>query len=1059
MRERRALIEALAWQTPLVVLVLDPTAADATPEGLTTLGRRTRKILDELDAVRATPVAVRVALTHLDVTAPGFAMLFEALARAREVEARKGIGQSSGVEVRLRPAGLGAIELAESLGVLRPFLAHGLESPDLGEVVTFAGTSGPELLARLAPLLHELVGAKSGVVAPTFDGIDLVALAPGAPPVLSGDPFAVASQVLDEVEVEASRVSRRRRVVGLALGAVAASALAAPYLVQRSRFADAEASTQSFVAVATAAERGAATSAAVAAAEVSAAVATKKALEPGWPLLEHAFPDRRAAIRGALLDAIRTTYLLPVARRADAQDRTLALGIIYATSGDALGRVVAQLAPSTLARLGLPQRVLSDHLHLSTTSWTGVPQLPPITGTTDTTPQSWATFLRALTAAFGADRLTDDVLAPLVDEASRRSVLVDRAAENVSAAAITEALLARGLPVDRWLGAAVISSPGSSWVSDNGAVLAPLLALVAGSTLATPASDPTSLVQAIGALGGMVTTATTSSSTTTAKKPTKGPPIYGIALLGETFLFDTGRWQSLLRSSRAAAFIDAVLEGTDDPQRAPTLFPETQCSGGEGAAVIPGRGPSKTIPCALTKDTFARDLAPALAQLDGTLGALGLEDADRARLTEVVIEEAQAYGASYRAALLDYYGSYELACTSPDALGAAVSDLLSATSFFTQFLATVAENADLGPQPPPYLEPIGESTADFAPIVAVMVEDKGKYPTLAEYQAILTPLVPMLTSAPAGSTQAGAVLADRVSPIGRLALQLLAGGDASALVQVRRWLDVRGIPQKLRAPFLAPVECAYRLGLAEVEGVISRTWTDQIFPAASPFFIRFPFDRTSALDASAVDVQAVFGPKGTFLQIFSGVVLPVVDDQGGGRHSPKVAFPGRTVAVPRPLLDLAQFAAQLRAALWTDDGQPRALPVSVQPLPLRGPEGPTTTTLSSLRAGKSTVFGFNQTPSWRVVQATWGLQDTASVGLRTTVVGGGTGGYHSIDVGPSDWAFHRLLAQAETAASVLGTVTASWTLTTGPAPGATQTVSFTFQSDPWLPFQGAPNLQ
>jgi type VI protein secretion system component VasK len=277
---------------------------------------------------------------------------------------------------------------------------------------------------------------------------------------------------------------------------------------------------------------------------------------------------------------------------------------------------------------------------------------------------------------------------------------------------------------------------------------------------------------------------------------------------------------------------------------------------------------------------------------------------------------------------------------------------------------------------------------------------------------------------------------------------------------VNRWLDQAAIPQPLRAPFLLPVQCAYRLGLTEVEGAVSRASEGEIVPTTEPFFYRFPFDRTSALDASGVDVQAVLGPKGSFLQTFDAVVRPVVDDLGQGRFAPKTAYPGRTVAVPTDLLDLARFAAQLRSALWTDDGQPRPLALSVQPLPLRSPSGPVTTTLSSLRAGKATVFGFNQTPSWHAVQVTWGAQDTASVALRANAAGSAGGeSYHSIDAGPSDWAFLRLLAQAQTTNSVLGTVTASWSLPVDASGAPPQLVSFSFQSDPWRPFQGAPTLK
>jgi hypothetical protein len=1062
-RDRRRLIRAIAWQTSVAIVVVDPTSPDATPEGLTELGRRLRKVLDELDAERVHPVAVRVCITHLDATLPGFTALFDALAAANDAESEKGTGVSPGVELPLHPVAPDAASLADTLSAVQPFLVRGLDCADLRAIVDFAGTGGPQLLGRFAPLLTALVGTSTGVVAPTLDGLYLAALPPAGPATRSGDPFLVPAARLDALAAEVVAVSRRRTLGAGALAAAASLALTAPYAVQWSRLTRAEAATEALsVAVNGAGAIGAATSAAVADAEAQAAVAVKAVVEPRWPPLRAAFPARLSELRGAFLGNLRRAYLLPIARRSDPVERTLALGVLYATRDGELRRTLDALAPRSLEHLGLPASVFADYVALSVDPWTETPDLPPLPRGSDTSPQRWAVFLDALDAAFGARVLTDAELAPLAAEALARAELVQEAAEQRTAAEVTEALRARGLPVDRWLGPSAISAPGARWVADNEAVLAPLLALVAGSTLAAPADRDVSLVQAISTLGAMVTTPTTTVATSTrsATAPTKRPAVYGLTLLGRTHFYDRARWDSLLQSSRAAAFVDHFLASTaPDPGSAPLLLPDGTCVGAVGAAAIPGRGPSGSIPCELTRDVFSRSVAPTLAGLDATLDALGLPADARERLTRAAADEASSYAESYRGALLDYYSSFQLGCASAGALGVEVADLVSATSFMTQFLVTVATNADLGPQEGDYLEAIGDSTADLAPIVALMTEVKGKYPNLDSYYAILRPLVPLLTATPAGSTQVGTPLAARVSPIGTLALELLAGGDASALVQVTRWLDGRGVPQQLRAPFLLPIQCAYRLGLSEVERAIARAYEAELLPTTEPFFYRFPFDRTSALDASAVDVQAVFGPKGSFLQTFDAVVRPVLDELGQGRLAPKTAYPGRTVAVPSELLDLARFAAQLRSALWTADGQPRALALSVQPLPLRSPAGSVTTTLSSLRAGKATVFGFNQTPSWRGVEVSWGLQDTASVALRASGTGAGAERYHSIDAGPSDWAFFRLLVQAQTTSSVLGTVTASWSLPLDVSGAPPQVVSFAFQSDPWRIFQGAPVLK
>lgn len=1047
-RARRALVSALAWQTPVVTVVVDPTAADATPEGLADVGRRLRALVDDLNARRSAPVELRVVLTHLDVFAPGFSRLFTALEQANAREAQKSTGKAPGVELPLTPAGAAAQELSQSMSKLAPYWTHGLTGSGFADVVAFAAASGPQVLERLSPLLDALIGVHSGVASAQVRGIYLAAMPVGAAPSLSGDPFAVTDDDVTSTVTERRRVARTRWITAGVAAAAVVAALAWVYRDQGVRISDAE------TAAANISSAGRSTGLAAALeAERTADTAVDRALSAPWPPLAAAYPQRKDALRTAFTSAVRDTFLLPRAREDDAARRALALGVIYAARGDSLASIVTALPRDAADRLGVPAVVTQDYLERSPSRWTVTPTLPTLTGARDTSLEAWSTFLSQLDAALRAATLTEDALVALQTSAADRRALVDQAGAQLAAAQIAGELRARALPVDTWLGAAVVSLEGATWVHDNASTLRPLLTMVQSGSLAVPAQTAESLVDALATLDAMVQTTSTSSSA-------PRPPVFALGIEGRKFQFDSARWQALLESSRAARYLDEYMAAHgDETQMAPELVFARSCVGSVGGAAIRGRGPTGSIPCQYTREVLSQQIVPRLSALDRTLDRLDTSESERRRITAAATAATKEYAAAYGAALSSYYGSYQLTCSSADTLAAAVNDLLTPTSYLTQFLQTVAENASVGDVGDEYLAPVVDATADFASVVTLMTEDKGKYPLLAQYYAIILPTVPSLTVSPPGTREPGTALANRLSPLGRLALEFVADGETSPRRQARKWLDTQGVPPRLRAPFMAPLECAYKLGIREIEAAIATAYVDEILPATDPLLWRFPFDRRSPVDASGVDVQAALGPKGAFAQTFTLVVSPVVDALGQGRYQPKIGYAGKPVALPAGLLDLATYAAQLRGWLWGEDGRPRSIPLIIQPQPLRGPQSARASTLASLRAGKTTLFAFNQTPAWQPVAVSWGLGDSASVALRSANPKSGRDSYHSLDADPSDWAFYRLLTKASTVASVLGTVTAVWRIPTGTQDSDPQSVSFVFQSDPWQPFAGVPQLQ
>ncbi|UQA56289.1 hypothetical protein [Polyangium aurulentum] len=1046
-----ALFQDIAWRAD-VVAVLDPTAPSWTPAGLTELGRLVRRKVDELTRARKHPAHVRVCLTHLDRVAEGFGDLVSSLAAATP--------GNEGPQLPLRPSGHDASALARSLRALDPYLPHALRTPSFDSIVRFTSDegAGPAMLRTLASFLAPLLDDATGVRPPSLGGIYLVALPEGASPALLGNAFSLDQRAEKDSEGEARRIDRRRGVrAGAALGGIAAI-LAMPYLWHWSALGSAGRDVDAFV---TRADDQGSDPAAVADAESIAGQRTAAVLDPTWPPLRAAYPERKGQLTSNLLGRMRDRWLLPAARTTDPETRTYAIALLYAERDDEIGATIRGKEALWAARLGVPEQVVGDYLALSEARWAETPDLPPVgEPTLGSSLDGWYGYLKRLDAALASPKLTPEALAPLVDDAKQLSAYVRDASTTETLIELTDLLRKRGLPVNRWLGDSVSQRDAPEWVNANRAPLEAVLSTVRKSTLGgLPSARGKHLAQLITDLRALAgSAAATAAGASTAPSPSAAPSAaasaeagaatkpatYQFVIRDTLFDFDPARWSALLLSSRAAIYVDAFQH---DPTRQSLFFAPGACSRPVGAAAVPGRGPSLSIPCTYTTPIFERDVATPLGALDATLDGVGLPEPERSNFTGYVEKASSEYGAARRAALLAYYDSYRLGSSSASSLASDIRDMISPASFFTDFLANVAQNADIGPQQGPYLEPIGQSLADLAPIVTLMASDKGKHPLLEKYYAILAPLPAALApSGPTAPPAPGAALEERLSPLGKLGLSMVLGGEGSPWEATQKWLDDMAMPSNLRAPFLAPVELAYKFGVSDLERTVARAYESEIAPTTQPLFSRFPFDRSSTEDAPVAEVQAVLGPKGSFWTSFQKIVAPVCVSSGGDRWAAR-RTPFGPVKLPAGALATARRVSRLDAALWDDAGKPKPIALQVKPLPLGATGLTRTVTLSSLRAGKVSIFGFNQTPDWQALSFDWTSADTASVAMRTTLTGGGDDRFSALDAGPSAWSFYRLLAKGHASTSIV-----SWSFPADVPGGRPNGISFEIRPDPWAPF-------
>lgn len=1018
----RELWEPLALEVPLVVVVLDPRAPSWSPGGLRRLGALAREKIDLLTALRGTPPSVRVCLTRLDEAVVGF----------RELAP---IARDAGHTAELIPAGRSASELSAAIAPLGTYLSPALAvlSPEaLGRATRFLNVCGPNLLGALAPFLEALLGGR-GAAAPSLQGIVLAGL-PAEGDVgasILGDPLSFDGALVDRDALALDRRRSRTAIFAAIAGAALLLGAYAWHARELGRAGDAvdrlagavedarRAPPRSWPANAKARE-----------AEAAAADALSSALRPLWPPLRVAFSSEKRDQVERFLTNLRELYLLPRARGGERVRRIYALSLLYASRDNALGERIRGAPDAWAAALEIPSRIALDYIERSDRSWSGTVEPRP-GGEADVSMADWDGWLDALDEALRRETITQDALDALQKRGAELSESIGGAIEVGGLDAVIQDLRAvRGdEEVDALLGSGATRQQAPRWVSENREGLEGLLAMVKQGSLAVPSAKGKGLRDALKDLavaGGNA-----------------GAKDAAIALVvdGEaTRTYQTGAFSDLLRSSRSGLYVRAFIDDVAAAGRS-LFFARASDYPAVGLGDTRLRGPTRSLPGTFTARAVDAEIKPPLLAFDAALDAARVPRDDRAAFTRLVAEGIARHASEHRAALWAYVSSFHLDVSSAAGLRADLEAMVGPASWFTDFWVTVAENARVEPEGNTYLQVLADALAAFRPIVEVMTGEKGKYPALDQYYAVISPMLPSLDDgAPAAPGAADAPLADRLPPIGKLGLAILDLDKPAPLQQVTAWLDGARIHEKAqREPFLIPVELAYEMALQRVERTIDSAWREQMRPQVAPLLARFPLDPRGETEVSPDDLLATVGPKGTFRSGVDLILGPVCRSAKAAGCTPKAPAGSRAVKVPGEAVGLSAWADKLSAALWDDGGKPKAIALQVRPqmLPEVQYGAEIGVTRSFLRSGETTVYGFNQVPAWRPLPVTWWTSSSAGAGMEQTLVKASEPRAQTIEVSGSAWRFYRLLCRA--AGGSEGVVT--WPFD--------PPVSFDMQPDPW----------
>ncbi|WP_224249600.1 type VI secretion protein IcmF/TssM N-terminal domain-containing protein [Hyalangium gracile] len=485
----------------------------------------------------------------------------------------------------------------------------------------------------------------------------------------------------------------------------------------------------------------------------------------------------------------------------------------------------------------------------------------------------------------------------------------------------------------------------------------------------------------------------------------------------------------------------------------------------------------------LNRTAFESDLKPLVEEFTQRLKNAQLPTEEAARREEYVQKRVNSFSRGYRESLFQRIRDYHF-LASRSLLLDELARITQPSSPQVDMLRDVAYRANLEPLEGPYYEPLRNAVAPFLPIVKIMTADKnGFYSALAPYHALVAQMHDELdaasksgdkgakakaaeapdkdkaaAAAPAegGEPQAEggpADLTDMITPLEKVALSMMLEEENSYLRKAQEWLDQQGITGELRQPFLEPFLQVQALGKQELEKTLAKQWAETSARMLGPMLERYPFNPDSQEDVDPGELEVLRRKDGAFWNFVNQVFSRICVERGTdwalrGPLRDKLTLPDQMLVTLSRLGRLAKL-------LWDDDGKARPLMLKVQPQPLPAPPMPGVfVTMSSLKCGKTTAYGFNQSPTWQEFPVSWWDQQVSSIVLELRSPARDAPQYLSLPWNRSAWSCFRLFEEA--------TVTADqrrqWSLALqgNNVNKRGLEISFGLKGDPWVPFREVP---
>ncbi len=957
-----------------VVVVVDARTLATTPDAdLKAFAQLVRGKIGLLPSRLDDVVDVRVCLTHLD-----------------EVEGYDEFAAVMGTHERgleLDQLGIDYVDAEALLATLDGHLAYGLTTRTGDEFVRLVRfhDSLRGLASRLPALLTGLRGETTDTELYAPSQLYLASILPHS---YVGDPFqADPGLVVSSIE----GYNRRTALGAMALAAVGVLAIGTVALWHMQRVDAAEVAVEEHE-VSQDGKRG--SSSAERRAAEAAADAIHAMDESGLLWLKWSHVGRKKKIAEDFEYTIRDGYLRPLledeAAREGGADRVVllyAMSLIHGTRGGSLGRHIQDNARWWANSLGLTERIIVYYIQSSTVTYDN--ELPAEID--DRTGRQWLEYSELLCATLGegAGTVTVEDLERIEDVPSLRSQAEYEALEGARLLLLEDDSLAVTL-------APILGEFDAALASDNHHRLVEVSEAIEELTEPGPEPQPG---WGLGML--MEQLERIDRWRTRHQEPSQ--------VVDRTCQADHGTAAAVMARTRARALIESVLESVPEERIRSGLsfFDEDERLLDVASIRGYGGGTTATISGFYTKEAFEDHVAPVLVEAAMKLPLHELEDDDRERVQRYVKNAVAAYASAYRDELMTFYLSFEFDPGSKVALPFALEGLVQPSSWFTDFLRTITDNASLTLVDDEYHAPLASALEAFTPLVNLLAETDGAMPGLEPYSAIVAGLLPLMNTSSTPSPE-GDGLEARLTGLGRLSLQTLQGLEADRRAQVTEWLEGARVDYSWHRPFDAPLELVYLYGDRDVEDQIEAAWVYDVRPVVRSLLATYPFDPAAEVDARVADLETMLrrqGSKpGALWTRFDLLIGPATEPQAD-----RITLLGN-IPAPMGMLEMLHDVEELSQTLWDADGKraPFMLRVTPQALPIEADEGRIASS-AYLAAGGSAVYAFNQRPESQTLELRWWDQGDAIVSLNMTTADAEEAKEYTVEAEASTFSLYRLL--------------------------------------------------
>ncbi|GEM_PF-2995479 len=455
-----------------------------------------------------------------------------------------------------------------------------------------------------------------------------------------------------------------------------------------------------------------------------------------------------------------------------------------------------------------------------------------------------------------------------------------------------------------------------------------------------------------------------------------------------------------------------------------------------------------------TKKTYDRDVMPVLKALPELLEKLPVSETDKKYFSSFMFREVEAYIHNYILSYENYYKGFSLSADSVGELRYILTQMTLPMNQFQEFLRVMNNNISLDYADNPYFNLIKSRMRPLKFISFIMQEQKGQYPELEKYKAILRQLLSdLVSSTPVVMDESegnAGILKSRLSPVARISLDIFLNGPGSYLRMIQKWGTSVGIPDQWLYPFTEPVYQTYLLGQKKIQTAIKKEWENLKADYVSPVIDKFPFNPEATSFVTPEDLKNLACSTGGFWKKFSKEIAPLCIKTPDGKWHER-SFVMSSLKFPEMMFKELNYISQLSGIFFDKKAEPVPLVFEIRPHPLPLIQNKMIlVVLSYIRTGKTSVFGFNQQPAWQKFPIVWWKPTTSSAGVEFMQRGGSSKKmFASITVQNSYWSFYRLLKNADTPEPL----TWMWDIESPGGIKWKRAISFSIKNNPWSVFK------